>query len=76
MREKTINMESIPSLRPEMRERTRTGSVVTIMDLVETGREEEEEIVGCKAAVEIVSRNSKKGALLFSHLTRSESLIQ
>jgi hypothetical protein len=67
MREKTINMESIPSLRPEMRERTRTGSVVTIMDLVETGREEEEEIVGCKAAVEIVSRNSKKGASLFSH---------
>lgn len=58
-----INMESVPALRPEMRERTRSGSVVTLSDLYESAIEqgEEEEIVGCKAAVEIVSRNSKKG---------------
>lgn len=61
LREKNINMESVPALRPEMRERTKTGSVVTLPDLADPVIEEEEEIVGCKAAVEIVSRNSKKG---------------
>jgi len=47
-------MESVPSMRPERRDRSRGVSALL-------GGGEEEEGAGCKNAVEIVTRNSQKG---------------
>lgn len=54
-----IIMESSPELRPEMR--SRIGSITAGMELVDNSAGGEDQGTGCKAAVEIVSRNSQKG---------------
>lgn len=67
-RESAIIMEAPPALRPEMRARTLTGSAIAAgcerEGVQGSGLGESEaqlEGEGCKAAVEIVSRNSQKG---------------
>ena len=53
-------MEAPPSQRPEMLARDRTESAIALDGNEAVG--EEEPSVGCKAAIEIVSRTSQKGS--------------